>query len=127
LSQQVCATHCSAYAFFGTQYGTECWCGGSNVDYTINGEGTCDYACAGDDSLICGGYYTFTIYRASTEAPTPAPTPRPTLYPEPVGCYTDKKNERVLTNMLTSDAMTPLICAAHCSNYSYFGTQYGTE
>lgn len=76
---------------------------------------------------MCGGYYSFNIYRTTTVAPTPAPIPRPRLYPESIGCYTDEKKERVMTNMLTSDAMTPLVCADHCSNYSYFGTQYGTE
>ncbi|CAM9735968.1 unnamed protein product, partial [Sphacelaria rigidula] len=64
-----------------------------------------------------------------TPAPTPAPTtPAPTVsYPASMGCYTDKKDDRVLTNMLTSASMTPLVCATHCSSYPYFGTQYGTE
>ena len=44
-----------------------------------------------------------------------------------MGCYMDKKDDRVLTNMLTSDSMTPLVCAAHCSGYPYFATQYGNE
>ena len=39
----------------------------------------------------------------------------------------DKKDDRVLTNMLTSPSMTPLVCAAHCSSYPYYATQYRNE
>ena len=74
-------------------------------------------------------YYSFTFYEQRTPRPTPAPTtPAPTVsYPASMGCYMDKKDDRVLTNMLTSPSMTPLVCAAHCSSYPYYATQYGNE
>lgn len=62
-----------------------------------------------------------------TTGPTPAPTPAPTIYPASLGCYTDKRDGRVLSNMLTSDNMTPLVCGSYCRGYAYFGTQYGSE
>lgn len=37
-------------------------CGAEGVDVAINGIGECDYACAGDDTKICGGYWSFTVY-----------------------------------------------------------------
>ncbi|CAN0447398.1 unnamed protein product, partial [Laminaria digitata] len=36
---------------------------GNDADFDKNGGGTCDYPCAGDDSYICGGYLSFTVYK----------------------------------------------------------------
>lgn len=30
--------------------------------YADEGDAVCDYPCAGDDTMICGGYLTFTAY-----------------------------------------------------------------
>lgn len=124
---------CSSISLFShyftvrTPFATQCWCGASDVDYAINGMGTCDMACAGDDTETCGGFFAFNLYNVPTAAPTPAPTPAPTLYPVPTGCFRDLRDDRVMTNMMTSSTMTPLVCAAHCASYPFFGTQYGTE
>ncbi|CAM9602454.1 unnamed protein product, partial [Sphacelaria rigidula] len=127
MTPTVCAAYCTGYAIFATQYGRECWCGAAGTDVAIIGEGTCDIPCEGDSSLTCGGFYTFNAYAMPTTGPTPAPTPAPTIYPASLGCYTDKRDGRVLSNMLTSDNMTPLVCGSYCRGYAYFGTQYGSE
>lgn len=67
--------------------------------------------CAGDASAGCGDIFAFELFTVPVPAPTPAPTPGPTLYPESLGCYKDKREERVFTNMLTDASMTPLVRA----------------
>lgn len=37
-------------------------CAAENTDLAEFGTGTCDYPCAGDESLVCGGYLSFTAY-----------------------------------------------------------------
>lgn len=40
-------------------------CGDDSVDldfYAEDGDAVCDYACGGNDDMICGGYLTFTAY-----------------------------------------------------------------
>ncbi|CAM9742807.1 unnamed protein product, partial [Sphacelaria rigidula] len=105
----------------------QCWCGASDVDYDRHGSGTCDDDCEGDSSVKCGGYYAFTLYEQRPTPTTPAPTPAPTMYQESLGCFKDEADDRVLTNMLSSPDMTPTVCAAHCSSYAYYATQYGNQ
>lgn len=69
----MCAELCVGSAYFGTQYGGECWCSGPeansafNTDYAALGEGVCDYTCTGhaDNSFIaeiCGGFFANSVY-----------------------------------------------------------------
>lgn len=37
-------------------------CANEDADLARLGTGTCDYACAGDSTQVCGGYYAFTAY-----------------------------------------------------------------
>ncbi|CAM9530119.1 unnamed protein product, partial [Sphacelaria rigidula] len=96
-----------------------CWCGAAGTDFDKHGtSSSCTVACSGDNSTTCGGYYAFQLYYAPlvpTSAPTPASTPAPTLYGN-VGCYRDRKEDRVLTSMLTSVEMTYEVreCLRYC-------------
>lgn len=65
-----------------------CWCG-SPTDYDPYGAGICTAACAGDDSIVCGGSYLFSLYLiigdggfpvvtdGADDDATPSPTPAP--------------------------------------------------
>ncbi|CAM9416936.1 unnamed protein product, partial [Hapterophycus canaliculatus] len=67
-------------------YGNECFCGTSDVasDYEVNGEGTCHIPCYGDDSVACGGYWAFSLFKFADRS-EPAATPEPVAStPEPV-------------------------------------------
>ncbi|KAK6834632.1 acetyltransferase [Apiospora arundinis] len=46
-----------------------------------------------------------------------------------VGCYKEATDDRRALNSqsMAVDTMTPEICAKFCSNYHYFGTEYGRE
>lgn len=68
---QSCALECEGYAFFGTQYGDECWCGGNETDHLQHGESElCDFKCAGDASQVCGGYFSLSVYQYASATTT---------------------------------------------------------
>ena len=84
----------------------KCWCGAAGTDVDKHGTSSaCTRPCSGDGSVTCGGYFAFQLYDNPTPKPTPAPTPAPTTYAS-FGCFADKKNDRVLTNMMKSNKMT---------------------
>jgi len=68
LTREKCRLHCSSIRnsmYYALQYGTECFCGTSDVfsDYDIYGPGVCDMECEGNPDEICGGFYAFSLFR----------------------------------------------------------------
>lgn len=61
--------------------------------------------CTGDSTIICGGYSSFNIYELETR-PTPAPIVSSFEY---VGCFKDKRDDRVLSVLSVSSALTPQV------------------
>lgn len=67
-----CAFHGFIYA--GLQFGQECWCG--NTLDTAGGAGaalpssSCNVACDGDSTEICGGSWAITLYNRTLPAST---------------------------------------------------------
>lgn len=61
---QTCLDYCvsSGAAYFGLQWGIECWCGQQADDYTRHGVDDCDFACGGDNGVTCGGYDKMDIF-----------------------------------------------------------------
>ncbi|CAN0567110.1 unnamed protein product, partial [Laminaria digitata] len=57
-----CALLCEGSAYFGTEYGNECFCGPSTDDPKSLGERTCDRRCAGDADQICGDRDAISLY-----------------------------------------------------------------
>ncbi|CAM9875999.1 unnamed protein product [Ectocarpus sp. 8 AP-2014] len=135
-----CADTCSDYAYYGTQFGRECWCG-NNAAYDIYGEATCEKACTGDASDVCGGNDAMSVYSTGLVVETPSPVPdiveeTPSPVPDTVpgptdpaylGCFGDSQTGRVFTESSASNDMTTGECAATCSAFAYYGTQYGRE
>lgn len=77
----------------------QCWCA---VDVDLrHGEATCDYPCAGDSEVSCGGFNAFDLFELEGVG-TPAP-PTEHYY---VGCFADKKDDRVLDDMISTSVMT---------------------
>lgn len=75
---------------------TKCWCA---ADVNLrHGEGVCDYACAGDAGTTCGGFDAFDLFEL--EGPPPPPTEDNYL-----GCFSDKRADRVLEDKLTDQQM----------------------
>ncbi|CAN0515697.1 unnamed protein product, partial [Ectocarpus sp. 12 AP-2014] len=100
----VCADHCRgespSYTYYATQYGRECWCQEESIDLR-HGEGKCDYQCSGDESIVCGGFDSFSLY--SLEKVDSPSSPTDDNY---VGCFADDRNDRVLGTMMSSSSMT---------------------
>eukprot|EP00903_Cladosiphon_okamuranus_P008213 g7906.t1 len=130
---QKCSERCSDSQFFATQYGRECWCGFDD-GYNQHGASTgCDVPCTGDATEICGGSYAASVYENNgfdpdaTPAPTPAPAPFTPLVFTEKGCYTDKRNDRIMTLEEKRNDMTSQVCAGMCAGSPAFATQNGNE
>ncbi|CBJ25803.1 conserved unknown protein [Ectocarpus siliculosus] len=60
---QTCKATCVGYAYFGLQYGKQCFCGTADEDYTVYGESDdCTYSCTGDSESTCGGRWAMDIF-----------------------------------------------------------------
>ncbi|TEA17549.1 WSC domain-containing protein [Colletotrichum sidae] len=128
-----CMKNCTGFNYWGTEYGRECYCGNSlDATSTSAALGDCNFPCSGDSTQYCGAGNRIELY--STTASIAAPTA--TLAHVPVvgkfslvGCQTEAaNNQRALQGAQTvSDSMTLEMCATFCSDFTYFGTEYGRE
>ncbi|CAN0092559.1 unnamed protein product, partial [Sphacelaria rigidula] len=82
---QACSEACDGYAFFGTEWGVECFCGVASDVPDELGRATCDMDCPGDASRTCGGLNAISVYAFNDRAP------------EYAGCFVDSSIDRVLT------------------------------
>jgi hypothetical protein len=61
MTLESCASFCSAYAFWGTEYAQECYCGNVLASTSVIKPDTdCSMNCAGNSAEFCGeGNITF--------------------------------------------------------------------
>ena len=66
VTSTTCISYCKAnsYAFAGTEYGGECWCGNTAPSAKLD-ESKCTMACKGDASQKCGGNASLSLYSTS--------------------------------------------------------------
>lgn len=58
-----CAQQCSAYTYFGAEYGRECWCGNSfGTGSTLTKDSDCSMTCGGDKTAYCGAGNRLSVY-----------------------------------------------------------------
>lgn len=58
-----CATFCSAYAYFGTEYARECYCGNDfGAGAVVAPAGDCSFGCAGNAGEYCGAGSRLSAY-----------------------------------------------------------------
>ncbi|KAL2179114.1 uncharacterized protein P884DRAFT_239711 [Thermothelomyces heterothallicus CBS 202.75] len=151
MTLEKCATYCAGFTYFGAEYGRECFCGNSlNAGSVPAPEAECDMVCAGDPFEYCGAGNRLELYRlssvsstagpsseaattstttgpaTSTTIPSRAPTVSPFTH---VGCWTEGAGVRALAakTYASADNMTLENCAAFCTGYRYFGTEYAAE
>ncbi|KAL1847140.1 hypothetical protein VTK73DRAFT_10417 [Phialemonium thermophilum] len=126
-----CLTACSTYNYAGLEYGGECWCGNSiGAGAAPAPAGDCNMPCNDNATEYCGAGLRLNLYyqNVTTTDPT-GPRAKPTvgLY-KWFGCYTEATNQRALSSKsYAQDNVTLESCAAFCSGYQYFGTEYGRE
>lgn len=64
MTTEMCEVRCDGSRYYGTQYGTECWCSViDDIDAFRHGESTlCTYPCGGNVDQLCGGELAMNIY-----------------------------------------------------------------
>lgn len=142
MTVEKCASFCAAYAYFGVEYGRECFCG--NVLAVGSGpapETECTFKCPGAPSELCGAGFRLNLY-GPADAPPPTSTSTSssstqssvaTSSPDVSGyvyegCYSDSVGARGLkAKGYLSQTMTIEECATACAGYTYFGVEYRTE
>lgn len=72
----------------------QCWCGDDDYDQYGTSTG-CTMACTGDSDELCGGRLAMSVYENEQLAPTAF-----------VGCFADKRSDRIMTQKRTSADMT---------------------
>ncbi|KAK7966705.1 WSC domain containing protein [Apiospora aurea] len=127
MTAEICAAFCSAYHYFGTEYGRECYCGNvldsSSKPAAIT---DCSMSCAGDKSTYCGAGNRLGVYFSNaTTGPTQPPTVGKYNW---YGCQTEGTRSRALIALQSANNnMTLESCADFCDGYTYFGTEYSRE
>ncbi|CAK7205222.1 hypothetical protein SEUCBS139899_007989 [Sporothrix eucalyptigena] len=134
MTYEECAAYCSAYAFFGVEYGDQCYCGnylttGSNK----TSESDCSTYCAGDSSELCGAGNRLNVYyQTGKQTGPPVAQARVGTFAY-LGCYSEGTAARALASASFSSAnMTQEACATYCTsgtktNYTLFGVEYSTQ
>ncbi|KAG8421748.1 hypothetical protein J3458_003596 [Metarhizium acridum] len=129
MTNEACATFCKSFKYFGTEYGSECYCGSFLADSSKTAPlEECNMPCSGDKYEYCGASSRLELYQnpnVTTGNPEqPAAVGNYVL----VGCQTEGNNRRALAgSALAQDNMTNEVCATYCKDFTYFGTEYGRE
>lgn len=85
MTNEMCAEFCSEYAYFGTEYREECFCGDRLAKRGVKTtESECDTPCRGDLEQPCGGGDRLTLYK--NPGKVPKVNPGWNDY-ESIGCY----------------------------------------
>ncbi|KAK3327277.1 hypothetical protein B0T19DRAFT_158185 [Cercophora scortea] len=137
MTLESCMGNCTGFDFWGTEYGRECYCGNSPAASSSQAPiADCNMVCSGNPSEYCGAGNRLELYSTTATRSTSAtPTPTGSLARKPtvgsytlVGCQTEATAGRALAaDSYAADSMTLESCAAYCSAYTYFGTEYGRE
>jgi hypothetical protein len=132
MTVEACAAYCADYAWFGVEYGAECYCGplpraGSGLTPV---QSDCKMVCSGNPSEYCGAGNRLNTYFSSDTTKIAANPASPTQ----VGNYSFYNcvvdSPRVLRNQIgASDSMTVETCLglAQTGGYLWAGLEYGRE
>lgn len=139
MTLEKCEEHCKAFAYWGTEYGRECYCGNSLSSSSRAAPiEDCNMVCGGDASQYCGAGNRLELYSTTASIPPPSSTssvPVPTPVHKDVvgkynlvGCWKEGVGGRALAGPSTASAdMTNEKCATFCDSFKYFGTEYSSE
>jgi hypothetical protein len=131
------ACYNAGYSIAGTEYSQECYCsnafenGGSLAP---DGDTTCNMACNGDKTQVCGGPDRLTVYQYAGVTPPTTPTnPQNPQQPAPAnpaftpvfpnnlpsgwnysGCWVDNKYGRILYQQPDQGKITVESCISQC-------------
>lgn len=125
MTTESCYSICKDYKFFGTERGSEYYCGNAISSLATRNAVECKTPCKGNGNEACGSSSHISIYRYKDYVQASAVTVPGAAY---VGCALDNTSARVLAEKRQdSDKMTPAKCLSICSGYSYFGIEHSRE
>ncbi|KAK5993286.1 WSC domain-containing protein [Cladobotryum mycophilum] len=129
MTNEECATFCKDFKYFGTEYGSECYCGSFLADSSATAPlEECNMPCAGDQFEYCGASNRLELYmnpNATGGTPEQPPAVGGFIL---TGCQTEGNGTRALSGAaIASGGMTNEQCANFCKDFKYFGTEYGSE
>ncbi|KAK5406239.1 hypothetical protein LTR06_008594 [Exophiala xenobiotica] len=142
-----CIQACQGYLYAGVEYGGQCFCGNSLSTGAVSTTSTdCNMACNNNQTELCGGPSRLNMYiHGNGTLPTSTPTagtgggntpvqPTGLAVPPAIGnfsyvsCYTEATTGRALSAFTLADnSITLQTCASNCTQYRYFGVEYGRE
>ncbi|OAP63261.1 hypothetical protein AYL99_02488 [Fonsecaea erecta] len=145
-----CLQACQGYLYSGVEYGGQCFCGITLAAGAVNASATdCSMTCNNNQTEYCGGPNRLNMYiygngtLPSTPPPSngggngggnnnPPPPSGPTI-PATIGnftyqsCYTEIPGRALGAFALADNSITLQTCASNCTQYQYFGVEYGRE
>ncbi|KAL2023889.1 hypothetical protein VTK56DRAFT_666 [Thermocarpiscus australiensis] len=137
MTLESCMANCTGFDYWAAEYGRECYCGNSyHSSSQETADEDCNMVCGGDPAEFCGAGNRIQLYSTTaTRTSSATPTPTATLAHKPAvgdydlqGCWTEATAGRALSEKsYADDSMTLESCAAYCSGYTYFATEYGRE
>ncbi|KAI9338198.1 WSC domain-containing protein [Obelidium mucronatum] len=130
MTLESCAYEARRYAYFGVEYGSQCFMGNSIT--SSNPSFGCNMRCGGNSEQVCGGVWAVNVYRFGTPTTTTSTTTTITVLTSTtyLGCFADRSEPRILSYQIyQNDAMTKELCAAEAlqGGYEYFGLEYGVQ
>ena len=70
MTNEVCAAFCGSYEYFGTEYGSQCYCGNTLPAASESvSSSECGMQCSGSALELCGGSDTLSVYQMSEVTP----------------------------------------------------------
>ncbi|KAI0127330.1 WSC domain-containing protein [Xylariales sp. AK1849] len=127
MTAEMCAANCAQYAYFGVEYGKECFCGTSFNSTAPVADSECAMSCPGNGGEVCGDANRVTVYGSKTTGTPPANMHTVGNYAY-IFCSSDDGAARVLADRrYGDDNLTVEKCAGLCDDYSYFGVEYALE
>jgi hypothetical protein len=64
MTNEACASFCSGYTYFGTEYGRECYCANSlSLGSAVAPASECNMLCAGAPTEYCGAGNRVSVYK----------------------------------------------------------------
>ncbi|KAK4446448.1 WSC domain-containing protein [Podospora aff. communis PSN243] len=127
MTLEKCAYECKEYPFFGTEYGTQCFCG-TELERSARRrpQSECVQRCGGNPYQICGDADRLSVYANGDS--TRADNLEYVGGFKFAGCWSDSVATRSLQgNMRTDGKMTVELCARVCQGSKYMGLEYGSQ
>ncbi|OAG41460.1 hypothetical protein AYO21_04402 [Fonsecaea monophora] len=140
-----CLQACQGYLYSGVEYGGQCFCGNTLAAGSVNASATdCGMTCNNNQTEYCGGpsRLNMYIYGNGTLPSTPPSngggnnnpsTPSGPTIPSTIGnftyqsCYSEIPGRALSAFALADNSITLQTCASNCTQYQYFGVEYGRE